>query len=130
MTYFEKLKDPRWQKKRLDVLERDGWRCRDCKTDSASLQVHHCKYVKGDPWDTPDFNLMAVCESCHLQRQSLEREIKDFFADCFSNTDVKGLQNTVGMIHRADASEGRERIKLILIDTKTGNELARKKAVA
>jgi len=28
MTYKEKLLDPRWQKKRLEVLERDGWACR------------------------------------------------------------------------------------------------------
>lgn len=27
MTYAEKLKDPRWQKKRLRILERDAFAC-------------------------------------------------------------------------------------------------------
>ncbi len=27
MTYAEQLKDPRWQKRRLEILQRDEWRC-------------------------------------------------------------------------------------------------------
>lgn len=26
-TYAEKLKDPRWQKRRLEIFERDDWTC-------------------------------------------------------------------------------------------------------
>lgn len=28
--YKEKLKDPRWQKKRLQIFERDDWCCQKC----------------------------------------------------------------------------------------------------
>ena len=27
--YVEKLKDPRWQRKRLEIMQRDGFRCRE-----------------------------------------------------------------------------------------------------
>jgi len=30
MTYAEQLKSPKWQKKRLNIMERDQFRCQDC----------------------------------------------------------------------------------------------------
>lgn len=62
--YAEKLKDPRWQKKRLKIFERDGWACVRCKDSESSLQVHHKKYF-GEPWECPDEHLETLCESCH-----------------------------------------------------------------
>lgn len=66
MTYAEKLKDPRWQKKRLEVFERDGWRCQTCDDDKTTLAVHHKKYVSGlEPWDYELRLLITLCERCH-----------------------------------------------------------------
>jgi len=66
MTYSEKLKDPRWQKKRLEILERDGWACRRCGAKDQPLHVHHAFYSKGvDPWDYPPRSLFSFCEDCH-----------------------------------------------------------------
>jgi len=66
-SYKDKLLDPRWQKKRLEILERDGWRCRYCGNDKLTLHVHHVLYLKGvDPWDYEDADLHALCEDCHL----------------------------------------------------------------
>jgi len=42
--YFEKFKDPRWQKKRLEIMERDQWTCQDCGSTDRSLNVHHMRY--------------------------------------------------------------------------------------
>lgn len=28
--YAKKLMDPRWQKKRLEIFKRDGWKCQNC----------------------------------------------------------------------------------------------------
>lgn len=65
-TYAEKLRDPRWQKKRLEILDRDGWRCRHCQSDTNTLHVHHTWYERGaDPWDYPDSCLVTLCEFCH-----------------------------------------------------------------
>lgn len=65
-TYFEKLKDPRWQKKRLEVLSSREFRCEVCGDDSQTLHVHHKQYFKGrEPWDYEAKQLSAVCETCH-----------------------------------------------------------------
>jgi hypothetical protein len=37
MKYSDKLKDPRWQKKRLEVFERDGWCCQCCGDSESPL---------------------------------------------------------------------------------------------
>ena len=65
MTYAEKLKDPRWQKKRLEILERDEWRCRLCGAEDMPLHIHHEKYTTRNPWEEEDINLSAICEKCH-----------------------------------------------------------------
>jgi 5-methylcytosine-specific restriction endonuclease McrA len=64
MTYKSKLKDPRWQKKRLKILERDNWCCTCCADNEIELQVHHLKY-SGEPWDIEDEHLTTLCAECH-----------------------------------------------------------------
>jgi hypothetical protein len=65
-SYAEKFKDPRWQKKRLEIFERDRWACVRCKKKDEELQVHHRCYEKGkDPWDYPDEILITLCACCH-----------------------------------------------------------------
>lgn len=63
-SYSELLKDPRWQKKRLIILERDEWTCQLCGDESSELHVHHKKYV-GKPWECPDKQLQTLCKTCH-----------------------------------------------------------------
>ena len=66
MEYSEKLKDPRWQKLRLKVFERDNWECRWCNNTIATLTVHHLYYEKDkEPWDYPLDAFLTVCEPCH-----------------------------------------------------------------
>lgn len=62
--YREKLLDPRWQKLRLRVLERDGWCCVACGESKKTLHVHHGFY-EGEPWDAPEDTLWTLCEACH-----------------------------------------------------------------
>ena len=64
-AYSEKLKDPRWQKKRLEVLDRDGWTCQWCFDAESTLHVHHLWYCNGEPWEVGDAALITLCESCH-----------------------------------------------------------------
>ena len=65
MTYAERLKDPRWQRKRLEVFERDGWKCRFCGDHTSMLIVHHTEYHGSNPWDTPKEKLLTYCETCN-----------------------------------------------------------------
>ncbi len=65
MNYSEKLKDPRWQKKRLEVFERDNYECQRCFSEYF-LQVHHLRYHRGrDPWEYENEDLIALCDPCH-----------------------------------------------------------------
>lgn len=64
-TYSEKLKNPKWQKKRLEILQRDNFKCSKCADTETELQIHHLKYT-GNPWDAPNENLITVCKHCHF----------------------------------------------------------------
>ena len=71
--YSDLFKDPRWQKKRLEILQRDNFKCRSCKDDLSTLHVHHlCYDYKIDPWDYKNDDLITLCETCHEALHYLE----------------------------------------------------------
>lgn len=75
-SYAQKLRDPRWQKRRLEILEAANWKCEDCGDGSLELQVHHTVYARGwQPWDYDARLLIAVCAVCHAARQQAEERI-------------------------------------------------------
>ncbi len=96
MTYKEKFKDPRWQKKRLKILERDDWTCQCCGDKESTLHVHHRYYKTGlDPWDYPDISLITLCEECHeeesLLRPNLEQNLLQACKSKFLISQVESL---------------------------------------
>lgn len=56
--------DPRWQKRRLEVFERDGWKCCGCASEDNTLVAHHKRY-KGEIWESPLEDLQTLCKQCH-----------------------------------------------------------------
>jgi 5-methylcytosine-specific restriction endonuclease McrA len=76
MTYSEKLRDPRWQKKRLEILNRDDFTCTICGDSKSTLHVHHKAYI-GDPWEADNEKLSTVCENCHY----VIEKVSDFDLD-------------------------------------------------
>ncbi len=69
-AYMEKLRDPRWQKMRLKIMERDYFACRYCGDEESTLNVHHLDYKAGnDPWDYPEDWLVTLCETCHEEER-------------------------------------------------------------
>lgn len=66
-TYREALLDPRWQKMRLKVYERDGFQCRICGSLDKTLHAHHAYYAKSSegPWDYDESAIITLCSSCH-----------------------------------------------------------------
>ena len=73
MTYSERLKDPRWQKKRLKILDRDKWTCQKCGDKETTLHVHHLKYNK-NPWDGNYKDLVTLCKDCHTAVEHFKKE--------------------------------------------------------
>lgn len=65
-TYYEKLKDPQWQKKRLEVMAANDFHCEICGDGENTLNVHHKEYFRGlEPWEYEIGQLACICESCH-----------------------------------------------------------------
>lgn len=72
--YIEKLRDPRWQKKRLEALNAAQWTCASCSDKDSTLHVHHRQYFKGrEPWEYEVGQLEVLCEDCHsLHHEQIE----------------------------------------------------------
>ncbi len=85
-TYSEKFKDPKWQKKRLKIMERDSFCCQRCFTDKATLNVHH-KYYQGDkdPWEYQDEALVTLCEECHTEQHKHKKKAEKEFIESIYN---------------------------------------------
>lgn len=65
-TYSDKLKHPKWQKKRLGVFNRAKWKCQRCGETEKPLHVHHKRYDRSkEPWDYRYADLECLCEMCH-----------------------------------------------------------------
>ena len=73
-TYSDLLKHPKWQKKRLLIMERDNFQCQMCGCENKSLNVHHFYYKKGvKPWQYSNEALITLCEDCHKIEEDEKR---------------------------------------------------------
>lgn len=110
-SYWELLKDPRWQKKRAEVLQRDGFQCQKCGNKESTLNVHHMRYFYGnDPWDYPLDLLTTLCESCHETETAFKKDA------------IFALQTILAQ-HGAHSEDIEELCKLIL-DIPEGENLS------
>jgi len=75
IPYWKKLRDPRWQKKRLEIMQRANFCCESCGEETQTLNVHHGFYDRREPWEYPDCSLWCLCEECHEIIQSLIHDI-------------------------------------------------------
>jgi 5-methylcytosine-specific restriction endonuclease McrA len=58
-----KLDSLAYARLRLEVLQRDGWRCQLCGSSKA-LQAHH-KNFRSQLGDDSEQNLITLCDGCH-----------------------------------------------------------------
>lgn len=68
MTYKEQLLNPKWQKKRFEILERDKYTCQICLDTETTLHVHHNFYdetFQTKAWEYPDYAYKTLCCDCH-----------------------------------------------------------------
>lgn len=89
-TYSEKLKDPRWQKKRLEIMQRDKFCCKKCGDAETTLHVHHKEYHAGlRPWDYENKNYITLCEHCHTEVELLKKN----GVECIDNVSINKNNN-------------------------------------
>lgn len=66
MNYSDQLKHPLWQRRRLEIMQRDEFACQVCFDKDSTLHVHHKHYIKGRmAWEYADDELVTLCEPCH-----------------------------------------------------------------
>lgn len=84
-TYAELLKNPLWQKKRLEIMQRDNFTCQHCGYQDKELQVHHRVYHKGaKPWEYEDSELITLCCDCHEEETESKQYLYQTFLDICS----------------------------------------------
>jgi len=68
MSYSDDLKNPLWQRKRLEIMDRDQFQCQCCFNKTRTLTVHH-KWYKSElkPWEYEDDCYITMCELCHKE---------------------------------------------------------------
>jgi hypothetical protein len=64
--YLKLLRDPRWQRRRLEILQLADFKCEECGARDRELHVHHRIYRGGaKPWEYADHELASLCKDCH-----------------------------------------------------------------
>ena len=65
--HHAKLDARRWAAVRLEVFNRDGWRCRACGKPGR-LEAHHEPPLRAgaDPYDPA--GIKTLCRGCHIAR--------------------------------------------------------------
>lgn len=74
--YREYFKDPRWQKKRLEILNRDEFMCQRCYGTETELHIHHRLYKQNKkPWEYDNDLLLTLCKDCHANEKTMKTSI-------------------------------------------------------
>ena len=66
-----KLDPVSYEALKIQVLDRDGWRCQDCGA-AKMLEVHHLNPRSKLGQDAME-NLITLCVDCHKRRHGIER---------------------------------------------------------
>lgn len=75
MSEYKKLfLDPRWQKLRLEILDRDKFTCQRCLSTDKTLHVHHQYYLNDGrlPWEYHSSLLITLCADCHKDEELMK----------------------------------------------------------
>ena len=77
MNYKKQLLDPRWQRRRLEILQRDEFTCQKCLSKDKTLHVHHTDYIKGRmAWEYENNELITMCKDCHYLEELIKKQKK------------------------------------------------------
>ena len=60
------LKSGKWQKLRIQILDRDGWQCALCNRPADTVDHIYPRVKGGDMWALD--NLQSLCKSCNSRK--------------------------------------------------------------
>ncbi len=61
---------------RAYILQRDGYKCKQCNTKKGTMEVHHIIFRKNGGSDDPE-NLITLCHDCHQSLHNEEIKLKN-----------------------------------------------------
>lgn len=80
IDYLKQYKNPKWQKIRLEILQRDNFACQICGEDESELHVHHRNYIYGkNVWEYEYTDLITLCNECHQQEKLVMKDVLNQF---------------------------------------------------
>lgn len=118
--YRKLLLHPNWQKKRLEILSRDGFECTECGSKEKTLHVHHMFYEKGRaPWDYPDISLVTLCDGCHEEEHAARHACEQDLLVCLrkygvGNVEIDFFACMLNRVREADESSAKEFIRCLM----------------
>lgn len=94
-NYPEQWKDPRWQRKRLEAMNRADWKCENCDDKETTLNVHHKLYIKGRMvWEYELHELAVLCEPCHQEEHADRGVLNQLLAEA----GIASLKQTIALV--------------------------------
>ena len=119
-------KHPNWQKRRLEVFQRDEFTCQFCDTTDTELHLHHLEYSKDrELWEADSDSLITLCKDCHDLVTDLKRRFGKVMSDSigFEVADVflRLLESkpTTHVLVALSKLESNEELLPILVDETT-----------
>ena len=114
MSYSDLLRDPRWQRKRLETLQAAGWACSNCGDKTKTLHVHHLKYRRGaKPWEYEADELRSLCEKCHDDATEAIRNLDEAVDGIKVMGDPGWIEMAIGYLR---ALRGAAEEEIIIVD--------------
>lgn len=107
-SYGALLRNPKWQKTRLQIMQRANFACERCGDKESTLNVHHKNYKQGrNPWEYENNNFVCLCERCHEkiheQKQMINNLLPyselDFLEILSGSISVQCNSSYVGSLH-------------------------------
>lgn len=109
--YWQKLRDPRWQRLRTERMTLADFRCERCDAHDKTLNVHHRIYRKGrEPWEYDLIDLICLCEGCHEEEHQWRDQLKEVMArlDAYDIERLCGYAKGLNVMHSWDADDIRK----------------------
>lgn len=104
MTYAQQLLDPRWQKKRLMVLNRADFACENCGDKTKTLEIHHLIYRSGAmAWEYDEDELQCLCSDCHhleYDNHRVCRELSDEIRTLLDGMCLASLERVFSFVEK------------------------------
>jgi len=121
-NYTDKLKNPKWQKKRLEILNLHGFKCEKCGCEDKELHVHHRFYLKGrEVWQYDNDVFQVLCCDCHEKEHSKEKEVNEVIPEKY--------KNLIDRIEHLNSRNSKNQYCLeVLLMTILGNEIEKDEA--